>query len=112
MLTRKNLNWSFDTFEIPDEAYSGWNQEKEGAEKENAWELLVKKYKEKYPEEFQVFDRLSKGELPSEFDSTIEGLVKSFEDDETSHASRKCSGMCLDALGPILPELILSLIHI
>ena len=106
LLTRKNLNWSFDTFEIPDEAYSGWNQEKEGAEKENAWELLVKKYKEKYPEEFQVFDRLSKGELPSEFDSTIEGLVKSFEDDETSHASRKCSGMCLDALGPILPELI------
>ena len=106
LLTRKNLNWSFDTFEIPDEAYSGWNQEKNGAEKENAWELLVKKYKEKYPEEFQVFDRLTKGELPSEFDSTIEGLVKSFEDDETSHASRKCSGMCLDALGPILPELI------
>ena len=43
LLTRKNLNWSFDTFEIPDEAYSGWNQEKEGAEKENAWELLSKK---------------------------------------------------------------------
>ena len=79
---------------------------KKGAEKENAWELSVKKYKEKYPEEFQLFDRLSKGELPSEFDSTIEGLVKSFEDDETSHASRKCSGICLDALGPILPELI------
>ena len=106
LLTRKNLNWSFDTFEIPDEVYSGWNQEKKGAEKENAWELSVKKYKEKYPEEFQLFDRLSKGELPSEFDSTIEGLVKSFEDDETSHASRKCSGICLDALGPILPELI------
>ena len=33
-------------------------------------------------------------------------MVKSFEDDETSHASRKCSGMCLDALGPILPELV------
>ena len=59
-LTRKNLNWSFDTFEIPDEVYSGWNQEKEGAEKENAWELLVKKYKEKYLKNFKyliVFER-------------------------------------------------------
>ena len=106
LLTRKNINWNFEAFEIPEEAYAGWNQEAEGKDRESAWEQILKNYQEKCPEEFLVFDRLVKGELPVEFDSVIEKLLKSFEGDETSHASRKCSGLCLDALGPILPELI------
>ena len=106
LLTRKNINWNFDAFEIPEEAYAGWNQEAAGKEQESTWNQILKDYQEKCPEEFLVFDRLVKGELPSEFNSVIEKLLKSFEEDETSHASRKCSGLCLDALGPILPELI------
>ena len=106
LLTRKNINWNFEAFDIPEEAYAGWNQEAEGKDRESAWEQILKNYQEKCPEEFLVFDRLIKGELPVEFDSVIEKLLKSFEGDETSHASRKCSGLCLDALGPILPELI------
>ncbi len=106
LLTRKNINWNFDAFEIPEEAYAGWNQEAAGKEQESNWNQILKDYQEECPEEFLVFDRLVKGELPSEFNSVIEKLLKSFEEDETSHASRKCSGLCLDALGPILPELI------
>ena len=106
LLTRKNINWNFEAFEIPEEAYAGWNQEAAGKEKESSWEEILKGYQEKYPEEFLVFDRLIKGELPAEFDSVIEKLIKGFEEDETNYASRKCSGLCLDALGPVLPELI------
>ena len=106
LLTRKNINWNFEAFEIPEEAYTGWNQEAAGKERESSWEEILKGYQEKYPEEFLVFDRLVKGELPAEFDSVIEKLIKSFEEDETNYASRKCSGLCLDALGPVLPELI------
>ena len=106
LLTRKNINWNFEAFEIPEEAYAGWNQEAAGKERESSWEEILKGYQEKYPEEFLVFDRLIKGELPAEFDLVIEKLIKSFEEDETNYASRKCSGLCLDALGPVLPELI------
>ena len=106
LLTRKNINWNFEAFEIPEEAYAGWNQEAAGMERESSWEEILKDYKEKCPEEFLVFDRLVKGEVPAEFDSVIEKLIKSFEEDETNYASRKCSGLCLDALGPVLPELI------
>ena len=106
LLTRKNINWNFEAFEIPEEAYAGWNQEAAGKERESSWEEILKGYQEKYPEEFLVFDRLIKGELPAEFDSVIEKLIKSFEEDETNYASRICSGLCLDALGPVLPELI------
>ena len=106
LLTRKNINWNFEAFEIPEEAYAGWNQEAAGKERESSWEEILKDYQEKCPEEFLVFDRLVKGELPAEFDLVIEKLIKSFEEDETNYASRKCSGLCLDALGPVLPELI------
>ena len=106
LLTRKNINWNFEAFEIPEEAYAGWNQEAAGKERESSWEEILKGYQEKYPEEFLVFDRLIKGELPAEFDSVIDKLIKGFEEDETNYASRKCSGLCLDALGPVLPELI------
>ncbi len=106
LLTRKNINWNFEAFEIPEEAYAGWNQEAAGKERESSWEEILKDYQEKCPEEFLVFDRLVKGELPAELDLVIEKLIKSFEEDETNYASRKCSGLCLDALGPVLPELI------
>ena len=105
LLTRKNINWNHEPFEIPEEAYKGWNQEDVGKKYESDWDLLVEDYKEKFTEEFETFNRLVKGDLPKELDSVLENLIKEFEADETSHASRKCSGMCLDALGPILPEL-------
>ena len=106
LLTRKNINWNHEPFEIPEEAYEGWNQEDSGKKYESDWHLLVESYKEKFTEEFETFNRLVKGDLPKELDSVLENLIKEFEADGTSHASRKCSGMCLDALGPILPELI------
>ncbi len=106
LLTRKNINWNHEPFEIPEEAYEGWNQEDSGKKYENDWHLLVEAYKEKFTEEFETFNRLVKGDLPKELDSVLENLIKEFEADGTSHASRKCSGMCLDALGPILPELV------
>ncbi len=106
LLTRKNINWNHEPFEIPKEAYEGWNQEDSGKKYESDWLLLVEAYKEKFTEEFETFNRLVNGDLPKELDSVLENLIKEFEADGTSHASRKCSGMCLDALGPILPELV------
>ena len=106
LLTRKNINWNHEPFEIPKEAYEGWNQEDSGKKYESDWHLLVEAYREKFTEEFETFNRLVKGDLPKELDSVLENLIKEFEADGTSHASRKCSGMCLDALGPILPELV------
>ncbi len=106
LLTRKNINWNHEPFEIPEEAYEGWNQEDSGKKYESDWDLLARTYEAKFTDEFQTFNRLIKGDLPKELDSVLENLIKEFEADGTSHASRKCSGMCLDALGPILPELV------
>ena len=106
LLTRKNINWNHEPFEIPEEAYRGWNQEDSGKKYESDWDLLARTYEAKFTDEFETFNRLVKGDLPRELDSVLENLIKQFEADRTSHASRKCSGMCLDALGPILPELV------
>ena len=106
LLTRKNINWNHEPFEIPEEAYKGWNQENSGKKYESDWDLLARTYEAKFTDEFETFNRLVKGDLPKELDAVLENLIKEFEADGTSHASRKCSGMCLDALGPILPELV------
>ena len=106
LLTRKNINWNHEPFEIPEEAYKGWNQEDSGKKYESDWDLLARTYEAKFTDEFETFNRLVKGDLPKELDAVLENLIKEFEADGTSHASRKCSGMCLDALGPILPELV------
>ena len=106
LLTRKNINWNHEPFEIPEETYKGWNQEDSGKKYESDWDLLARTYEAKFTDEFETFNRLVKGDLPKELDSVLENLIKEFESDGTSHASRKCSGMCLDALGPILPELV------
>ncbi len=106
LLTRKNINWNHEPFEIPEEAYRGWNQEDSGKKYESDWDLLARTYEAKFTDEFETFNRLVKGDLPKELDSVLENLIKEFEADGTSHASRKCSGICLDALGPILPELV------
>ena len=106
LLTRKNINWNHEPFEIPEEAYRGWNQEDSGKKYESDWDLLARTYEAKFTDEFETFNRLVKGDLPKELDAVLENLIKEFEADGTSHASRKCSGMCLDALGPILPELV------
>ena len=40
-----------------------------------------------------------------ELDKIFEDLIENFSNDETHHASRKASGMCLNSLGPRIPEL-------
>ena len=77
LLTRKNINWNHEPFEIPEEVYEGWNQEDPGKKYESDWHLLVEAYKEKFTEEFETFNRLVKGDLPKELDSVLENL---FED--------------------------------
>ena len=47
LLTRKNINWNFEPFEIPEEAYAGWNQEDAGKENMKVmgrnWLKVIKK---------------------------------------------------------------------
>ena len=105
-LTRDNINWPHEPFFIPEEIYTEWDHKKIGQNEEYQCSEKLKEYSKSYANEAKELARLIGGELPENFDTTILDLISNFEADETDYASRKCSGICLDNLGPIMPELI------
>jgi len=105
-LTRENINWPHEPFFIPEDIYNEWDHKGIGQNIEDQWLEKLKQYAKNYKSEAKEFERLVTGDLPVKFESTISDLIKKFETDETDYASRKCSGICLDGLGPVMPELI------
>ena len=105
-LTRKNIEWPHEPFEIPDEIYQAWDHKKEGNYQEQNWLEKLDLYKTNYLEDYEEFKRLVDGELPKNIGNIFNELISRFDEDETNYASRKCSGICLDTFGPSMPELI------
>ncbi len=106
LLTRKNLNWIHDPFVIPEEIYEAWNHIEAGTKEEDTWLHQLDSYRERYPNEAKELDRLIQGSLPADIEKTILNLIEKFESDASDYATRKCSGICLDSIGPTMPELI------
>ena len=106
VLTRENINWPHKPFFIPEDIYKDWDHKSIGQNIEDQWLEKLNEYAKNHPSEAKEFERLVSGDLPVEFESTISDLIKSFETDESDYASRKCSGICLDSIGPVMPELI------
>ena len=106
VLTRENINWPYEPFFIPEDIYKDWDHKSIGQNIEDQWLEKLNEYAKNHPSEGKEFERLVTGDLPVEFESTISDLIKSFETDESDFASRKCSGICLDSIGPVMPELI------
>ena len=106
VLTRENINWPHEPFFIPEDIYKDWDHKSIGQNIEDQWLKKLNEYAKNHASEAREFERLVSGDLPVEFESTISDLIKSFETDESDYASRKCSGICLDSIGPVMPELI------
>ena len=106
VLTKENINWPHEPFFIPEDIYKDWDHKSIGQNIEDQWLEKLNEYAKNHASEAKEFERLVSGDLPVEFESTISDLIKSFETDESDYASRKCSGICLDSIGPVMPELI------
>ena len=106
VLTRENINWPHEPFFIPEDIYKDWDHKSIGQNIEDQWLEKLNEYAKNHASEAKEFERLVTGDLPDEFESTISDLIKNFETDESDYASRKCSGICLDSIGPVMPELI------
>jgi len=102
-LTRKALEWSYGNFEVPQEAYDHWRQAiSRGAAAEAEWTQTLETYRHQYPTEAAEFERRLRGELPEGWDADL----PSYSADDKGLATRQHSNKCLNAIGPLLPELI------
>lgn len=101
--TKRHLGWPEDKqFYIPDEVLAHFRKAIDRGQKlEDEWRALVQKYEEKHPEESKLFRQMLSGELPAGW----EDHLPKFEDAKPV-ATRVSSGEVINALAPVLPQLI------
>jgi len=104
--TRAALGWEYGPFEIPAEIYAGWNAGDKGASAEQAWEESMAAYTEAHPQLAAELRRRLAGELPAGFSEQAHDYIANCQLEGESVASRKASQNCLNAYGPLLPELL------
>lgn len=102
--TRKNLNWPFLPFEVPEDFLMLWR--KNGQRSEDAFKAWEDRFSSAPPFLSNEFTRRFKKELPSLWEDTLIPVVNQFLQHKPKLATRQCSQKVLDVLGCVLPELI------
>ena len=104
--TRVALGWEHAPFEIPADVYAGWNALEQGAAREQNWNQSMQAYADAYPELAAELQRRLAGDLPADFSEQAAAYIARCQQEGESVASRKASQNCLNAFGPLLPELL------
>ncbi|HNC51870.1 MAG TPA: transketolase [Accumulibacter sp.] len=104
--TRRQLEWPFAAFEIPDDVRAGWDARTRGEAAEYAWDANFAAYRNRYPELADDFDRRMRGDLPSDWQDHVAALMEVFGKQTSAVATRKASQNVIEAIAPILPELL------
>lgn len=106
-LTRKKLGWEHPAFEIPENIYHNWDAKLRGTEQENDWLNRFQAFAEAHPELATEFERrVIKGDLPANFSAKADAYIRECQEKMEKVASRKASQNCLNAYGPLLPEIL------
>jgi transketolase len=104
--TRVALGWNHAAFEIPESVYGGWNARERGAALEAAWNEKLKAFEAAQPQRAAEFKRRIAGDLPENWGDLRETLLAQVAGKAETIATRKASQNALEALGPLLAELV------
>jgi len=102
--TREALGWTAPPFEIPEDIQAAWRATGErGRTTHTAWSERLKALD---ADKRAAFERAMAGELPAGWESAIDDLKRQVSADAPSIATREASKNTLDALAPVVPELV------
>ncbi len=105
-LTRARLGWNHPPFEVPAEIYADWDACEAGRQVEAAWNERLAAYARDWPELAAGLERRMSGALPDDFAARSQAFMQALTEKAENIASRKASQNCLNAFGPLLPELL------
>ena len=105
-LVRRTLGWQQDPFVIPGEYYAAWDARRRGADLETDWNEKFNRYQQQFPELAAEFTRRVAGDLPVNWQEVSQAAILAAAQKQEKLATRKASQNALEALGPVLPELI------
>ncbi len=105
-LVRKELGWEYEPFEIPEDVYAGWSAKESGAAAESDWNARFEAYRTEYPELAAEFERRMNGELPADWESTMNGWINELREEKPGWATRVASGKTIAKIAGVLPEIV------
>ena len=104
--TRKRLQWPYEPFVIPDDIYAAWNACPKGEQVESHWQAIFANYKQENPRLAAELLRRINDKLPDNWQDKANAYIVETNNKNENIATRKASQNCLNAFGPLLPELL------
>ncbi len=99
---RERLGWSYEPFVVPQGVLTAWRSfGARGAAAHDEWSRRLAAHAER-----DEFDRRIRGELPAGFDAAVARLKRGFVVEAPKLATRQSSQKVLEALAPLVPELV------
>jgi len=105
-LAREVMDWPHAPFEIPESVAKAWDARTAGAVQQQDWQKQFDAYETAHPELSAEFTRRLQGLLPAEWQTAMVSAIEATVAEEKTVATRKASELALNALGPVLPELL------
>jgi len=101
---KEKIGWPVEPrFYVPEEALAHFRQAvDQGAQAEKEWNKKLEAYRASYPAEAAELERRLSGVLPNKW----ENAVPQFPADPKGMATRASSGKVINALSPVLPEMM------
>jgi transketolase len=104
--TRKNIDWPYEPFVIPDELKRAWDAHERGAMVERDWTARLAAYRRQHPELAAELERRLAGRLPEGWQQSLAGFVRAAQEQPAAVATRSSSQQVLNVLGAAIPELL------
>ncbi len=103
---RKHLVWTAEPFVIPEPIRSAWDQRARGAAAQQDWSQRFAAYEQAFPDLAAEFLRRMNSELPADFADIAQKGIEAAQAVSKPQATRQSSQVVLNAIGPLLPELV------
>jgi transketolase len=104
--TRQAFGWAHAPFEIPTQIRAVWDARREGERMQRKWDQRFEVYAAEYPVLAAEFRRRMAGDLPADFEAQANAWMTGVARATETVATRKASQLAIEALAPILPELL------
>ena len=105
-LVRKEIGWDHPPFVIPQDVYDGWNQKDKGEAREAEWKTRFDAYSKEFPDLASELNRRMSNELPANWKTISETLIKDANTKAEKLATRKASQNAITSLAEFLPEFV------
>ena len=104
--TRAALGITSGPFEIAADVRAAWNGRDAGAQRQQKWQALFDGYRAAFPDKAAEFERRVNGRRPENFAAEAAKLLATIDAEAKSVATRHGSQRALNALAPLMPELL------